>query len=83
MEVYWYECDDDSTIEGEEVNEFKKREKMDNMQEIVGMSIKKRTIKWSDINETISGIRYACKALEHPNKRAKYLVNYNGKHKVS
>ncbi|CAI2173626.1 3244_t:CDS:10 [Funneliformis geosporum] len=56
-------------------------EKMKNMEEIKGKSLKTRKVKWDDINENIMGIRYACKSLEHLNKRARSLVNYDRKHK--
>ncbi|GBC04565.1 hypothetical protein RclHR1_05740007 [Rhizophagus clarus] len=42
--------------------------------------IKKRTIEWQDINENMNGVKYACKALEHLNKRSKDLMNYFNKH---
>lgn len=44
---------------------------------------KKKIIEWQDINENMNGVRYACKALEHLNKRAKELINYFSKHCVS
>ncbi len=84
LEVYWYE--DDPNNEKEEMTVYKKREKMENMEEIKGMVIKEKTIKWNDINESVNGVRYACKALEHLNKRVKSLksfINYNRSYNVS
>ena len=81
LEVYWYEKD--LTNEKKEMSKYEEKEKMYNMEEIEGMAIKKRTIKWNDINESVNGVRYACKALEHLNKRAKSLINYDRRHKVS
>jgi hypothetical protein len=45
--------------------------------------LKEKTIEWQDINENMNGVRYACEALEHLNKRAKELINYFHKHCVS
>ncbi|CAG8705421.1 11362_t:CDS:10, partial [Funneliformis caledonium] len=50
-------------------------EKMKNMEVIKGKSLKRRIVKWEDINENIKGIRYSCKALEHLNKRASSLAD--------
>ncbi|RIA85127.1 hypothetical protein C1645_879508 [Glomus cerebriforme] len=36
---------------------------------------KKRIIQWNDIVEKVNAIRSACKALEHLNKRRRYLSN--------
>jgi hypothetical protein len=44
---------------------------------------KEKKIRWQDINENVNGIRYACKALAHLNKRARFLINYFNKHCVS
>ncbi|CAI2167598.1 17997_t:CDS:2 [Funneliformis geosporum] len=33
-------------------------------------------IEWNDINENMNGVRYACKALEHLNKRAKSIKSF-------
>ncbi|CAI2181778.1 17756_t:CDS:10 [Funneliformis geosporum] len=37
---------------------------------------KKKTIQWQGNDEQINAIRYACKALEHLNKRVRCLTNY-------
>ncbi|CAB4387635.1 unnamed protein product [Rhizophagus irregularis] len=43
-------------------------------------TLKKKIIEWQDINKNLNGVRYACEALEHLNKRAKELINYFSKH---
>ena len=52
-------------------------------QEMMIMERKKIIIQWNDIVERVNAVRHACKALEHLNKRAKYLVNYVKIHRVS
>lgn len=44
---------------------------------------KSRTIQWNDIVEKVNAVRSACKALEHLNKRKRYLSNFPQKHCVS
>ncbi|GBB88710.1 hypothetical protein RclHR1_15290001 [Rhizophagus clarus] len=41
---------------------------------------KERTIQWDDIVEKVIAVRSACKALEHLNKRKRYLSNFPQKH---
>ncbi|PKK76736.1 hypothetical protein RhiirC2_844931 [Rhizophagus irregularis] len=41
---------------------------------------KSRTIQWNDIVEKVNAVRSACKALEHLNKRKRYLSNFPQKH---
>ncbi|GBC10383.1 hypothetical protein RclHR1_09590006 [Rhizophagus clarus] len=41
---------------------------------------KERTIQWNDIVEKVNAVRSACKALEHLNKRKRYLSNFPQKH---
>jgi hypothetical protein len=44
---------------------------------------KNRTLQWNDIVEKVNAVRSACKALEHLNKRKRYLSNFPQKHCVS
>ncbi len=78
LEIYWYEVEPKK-----EMNKHEMIDKMENMKDIDGMIKKERTIEWGDINENVNGVRYACKALEHLNKRAKFLTNYSKTQKVS
>ena len=67
LKAYWYEEDTKEKTE-------------DKKKKIVR---KERTIEWDDINENANGVRYACKALEHLNKRKNSLANHSKTHKVS
>jgi hypothetical protein len=44
---------------------------------------KNRTLQWNDIVEKVNAVRSACKALEHLNKRKRYLSNFRQRHCVS
>ncbi|CAI2180750.1 8773_t:CDS:10 [Funneliformis geosporum] len=85
LEVYWYENKwnegesiyEESSMNKEKLTEKKMTQKMENMEKIDGMIIKKKIIEWSDINERLNGIRYACEALEFLNVRAKSLTSYD------
>ncbi|CAI2180204.1 9220_t:CDS:10 [Funneliformis geosporum] len=88
LEVYWYEKDtnklnegesnyDENSMNKEKITEKKMTQKMENMDKIDGMILRKKIIKWSDINESMNGIRYACEALEFLNVRTKSFTSYD------
>ncbi|CAI2174484.1 6910_t:CDS:10, partial [Funneliformis geosporum] len=76
LEVYWYEGS-----YAIDMTEMEIKQKMKNKEEIDGMMIKEKIIEWSDINEGVNGIRYACEALEFLNLRVKSFTSYDKIHK--
>ncbi|PKY16229.1 hypothetical protein RhiirB3_480626 [Rhizophagus irregularis] len=85
LKVYWYERVQDGKIkENEEKIMMMEDIEIENGEagkKMERMGRKEKTILRQDINDKVSAVRHACKALEHLNKRAKYLVNYVSKHR--
>jgi hypothetical protein len=82
LKVHWYERVQDENEE-ELLMEDIEIENGEAGKKMKKMGRKEKTILRQDINDKVNAVRHACKALEHLNKRTKYLVNYVSKHRVS
>jgi hypothetical protein len=83
LKVYWYErINERNKNIAEEDHEINEMEKNEN-KEMKMIERKVKTIQWKDITEKVNAVRYACKALEHLNKRTRDLTNYVKIHRVS
>ncbi|RIA86146.1 hypothetical protein C1645_829712 [Glomus cerebriforme] len=67
----------------EEDEEIVEMEKDENKEAKKGEKVERKTklIRRKDIDDKVNAVRHACKALEHLNKRTKYLVNYVREHR--
>jgi hypothetical protein len=95
LKVYWYERTSDENNKGKTAEEIKmENEKIEEMEknrkagkEIENdgiIEMKEKVIQRKDIIEKVSAVRRACRALEHLNKRRRFLVtNYIKIHQVS
>ncbi|PKY51632.1 hypothetical protein RhiirA4_546667 [Rhizophagus irregularis] len=79
LKVYWYERASDVNNKGkteEEIREIEDDE-IEEMENNGIMEKKEKIIQKKDIIEKVSAVRRACRALEHLNKRKRFLVtNY-------
>jgi hypothetical protein len=95
LKVYWYERTSDENnkektaeeikMEDEKIEEMEEKRKEGKEMENDGiMEVKEKVIQQKDIIEQVSAVRRACRALEHLNKRRRFLVtNFVKIHQVS
>jgi hypothetical protein len=83
LEVYWYEKGPEKGKTEEEIGRMED-DKIEEMEKKGIMKMNKKIIQRKDIIEKVSAVRRACRALEHLNKRRRFLVtNYIKIHQVS
>jgi hypothetical protein len=86
LKVYWYKLDLHESVKEDEKVEMEEDENFNEVEQNkrIMMVRREKVISRKDIVDKINAIRHACKALDHLNKRKKFLLsNYSKMQKVS